>query len=180
MTMQRTIKLYKLPDAPKTKGFRQIQAKDVPKAFKLLSDYLASFDLAPVFDEEEFRHWFLPKDNVGCIECFVVENEGKITDLVSYYALPSTVMHHPVHKQIKAAYSFYNVATATNINDLIFDALISAKILHFDVFNALDLMENKKFLQDLKFGIGDGNLQYYLYNWRCPSMTPENTGLILL
>ncbi len=43
----------------------------------------------------------------------------------------------------------------------------------FDVFNALDLMENKEFLEKLKFGIGDGNLQYYLYNWKCPTMTPE-------
>lgn len=43
----------------------------------------------------------------------------------------------------------------------------------FDVFNALDLMENKEFLEKLKFGIGDGNLQYYLYNWRCPQMNPH-------
>lgn len=40
----------------------------------------------------------------------------------------------------------------------------------FDVFNALDLMDNKEFLEKLKFGVGDGFLQYYLYNWRCPSM----------
>jgi len=44
----------------------------------------------------------------------------------------------------------------------------------FDVFNALDLMENKQFLEPLKFGIGDGNLQYYLYNWRCPTMCPDD------
>lgn len=43
----------------------------------------------------------------------------------------------------------------------------------FDVFNALDLMNNKEFLEKLKFGIGDGNLQYYLYNWRCASMPPN-------
>jgi len=43
----------------------------------------------------------------------------------------------------------------------------------FDVFNALDLMDNKKFLEELKFGVGDGNLQYYLYNWRCPTIQPE-------
>ena len=49
----------------------------------------------------------------------------------------------------------------------------------FDVFNALDLMDNIDFLEKLKFGIGDGNLQYYLYNWRCPSMTPKNVGLVL-
>lgn len=51
--------------------------------------------------------------------------------------------------------------------------------LGFDVFNALDLMDNKEFLEPLKFGIGDGNLQYYLYNWRCPSMPPGKIGLVL-
>lgn len=48
----------------------------------------------------------------------------------------------------------------------------------FDVFNALDLMENKTFLEKLKFGIGDGNLQYYLYNWKCPSMAPEKVSAL--
>ncbi|KAL7028702.1 hypothetical protein ACKWTF_005961 [Chironomus riparius] len=178
MTMQRTIKLYKLPDQPKTPGFRQMTEKDVPAAFKLLIDYLKNYQLVPDFMEDEFRHWFMPKKDI--VECFIVENNGKITDMVSYYALPSTVMHHPVHRQIKAAYSFYNIATKTPLNDLMHDALVSAKNLQFDVFNALDLMENQKFLQELKFGIGDGNLQYYLYNWRCPQMKPENVGLILL
>lgn len=49
----------------------------------------------------------------------------------------------------------------------------------FDVFNALDLMENKEFLETLKFGIGDGNLQYYLYNWRCPPVAPNKVSFVL-
>lgn len=165
MTMQRTIKLYKLPDAPKIPGFRKMTEKDVPAARILLASYLAQYKLRPIFSDEEFMHWFLPQVNI--IDSFVVENaKGEITDLVSFYCLPSTVMHHPNHKQLKAAYSFYNVATSTDILELMNDALISAKNLNFDVFNALDLMENKNFLKELKFGIGDGNLQYYLYNWR--------------
>ena len=47
-----------------------------------------------------------------------------------------------------------------------------------DVFNALDLMDNEQFLQALKFGIGDGNLQYYVYNWKCPSMLPKKVSFI--
>ena len=35
-------------------------------------------------------------------------------------------------------------------------------------------------LKPLKFGEGDGHLQYYLYNWRCPTVTPNNVGLVLL
>lgn len=37
-------------------------------------------------------------------------------------------------------------------------------------------MDNKTFLEKLKFGIGDGNLQYYLYNWKCPPMDPEKVS----
>ena len=42
-----------------------------------------------------------------------------------------------------------------------------------DVFFALDLMENSEFLKDLKFGIGNGYLHYYLYNFKCPDMTEQ-------
>jgi hypothetical protein len=34
-------------------------------------------------------------------------------------------------------------------------------------------MDNRDFLEKLKFGVGDGNLQYYIYNWKCPQMNPE-------
>jgi len=47
-------------------------------------------------------------------------------------------------------------------------------------FNCLDIMHNESFLKDLKFGKGDGNLHYYLYNWRCPEMSSEKVGLVLL
>ena len=36
-------------------------------------------------------------------------------------------------------------------------------------------------LKELKFGIGDGNLQYYLYNWRVENdLMPNKVGLVLL
>lgn len=36
----------------------------------------------------------------------------------------------------------------------------------FDVFNALTLLDNPYFLEEQKFGAGDGQLHYYLYNYR--------------
>jgi glycylpeptide N-tetradecanoyltransferase len=38
--------------------------------------------------------------------------------------------------------------------------------LNFDVFNALTLLDNSLFLEQQKFGAGDGQLHYYLYNYR--------------
>ena len=42
--------------------------------------------------------------------------------------------------------------------------------LNFDVFNALSLLDNPLFLQQQKFGPGDGYLHYYLYNYRAVPM----------
>jgi len=98
--------------------------------------YLEKFDLAPIFSVEEFEHWFLPQ--TGIINSFVVEKEGKITDMVSYYTLPSSIMHHQTHKTLKAAYSFYNVSTTTPWLELMMDALISARdVSLFPIFTTL-------------------------------------------
>ncbi|NWU72864.1 NMT1 tetradecanoyltransferase, partial [Pterocles burchelli] len=175
MTMQRTMKLYRLPETPKTPGLRPMEHRDISAVHKLLTEYLKQFHLTPIMSREEVEHWFLPQENI--IDTFVVESApGEVTDFLSFYTLPSTIMNHPTHKSLKAAYSFYNVHTKTPLIDLMSDALILAKSKGFDVFNALDLMENKTFLEKLKFGIGDGNLQYYLYNWKCPSMAPEKVS----
>ena len=41
-------------------------------------------------------------------------------------------------------------------------------------------MENDKVLKELKFGVGDGNLHYYLYNWRIPETKPSQVGIVLV
>ena len=61
-----------------------------------------------------------------------------ITDMVSFYTLPSTVMSHPTHNKLKAAYSFYNVSTVTPWVDLIGDALVLAKKV-ISVYNSFYL-----------------------------------------
>ena len=43
-----------------------------------------------------------------------------------------------------------------------------------DVMNALSLMENPFFLEEQLFGAGDGQLHYYLYNYR---VAPISGGL---
>ena len=44
----------------------------------------------------------------------------------------------------------------------------------FDVVNGLTLHDNPLFLEQLKFGAGDGQLHHYLYNWRTK---PINGGV---
>lgn len=81
------------------------------------------------------------------------------------------------HRDVRTAYLYYYATEAAfgpqanndklkeRLQPLINDALILAKRFKFDVFNALSLMDNALFLEDLKFGKGDGQLHYYLYNY---------------
>ncbi|CAM9608337.1 unnamed protein product, partial [Hapterophycus canaliculatus] len=179
MTMARTMKLYKLPDSTNSTNVSAMVPEDVPSAHALLTEYLKQFKLAPQLSEDEFAHWLLPRE--GVVDCFVVKDRhGKVTDMCSFYHLPSTVIGHAKHRTLNAAYSFYNVATTVTMTELMRDSLVLARNLGMDVFNALNLMQNQEFLQTLKFGIGDGHLQYYLFNWRCKEITPEEVGLVLL
>ena len=72
-----------------------LTAADIKGACKLLNDYLTKYKLVTEFNEDEFAHWFLPRKNI--IDTFVVENDGQVTDMVSFYTLPSTVMSHPAY-----------------------------------------------------------------------------------
>jgi len=110
--------------------------------------------------------------------------DGKITDFFSFYCLESSVnpdpnkpFQVPKYPSIRAAYLFYyatetafvtpfdKAALKKRLNALMGDALILAKNNRFDVFNALSLMDNALFLTDQKFGPGDGQLHYYLFNY---------------
>uniref|UniRef100_A0A0K0DG70 Glycylpeptide N-tetradecanoyltransferase n=1 Tax=Angiostrongylus cantonensis TaxID=6313 RepID=A0A0K0DG70_ANGCA len=124
------LKCYSYPrlvliKTPATSGLRLLEKKDISSAWKLLSEYLKRFCLAPVFTKKEFEHVFTPIEDV--VYTYVVETGGKVTDMLSFYSLPSSVMHHPTHKSIRAVYSFYNVATTVPFKQLMNDALIFAQ-----------------------------------------------------
>jgi len=121
----------------------------------------------------------LPRAEV--IYSYVRENPaGLVTDVASFYSLPSSILNNEKYNLLKAAYSYWTVATTVPLHELMYDALIFARMHDFDVFNALNVMENESFLKELKFGVGDGFLQYYLYNWKCPKVEPSGMGLVLL
>jgi glycylpeptide N-tetradecanoyltransferase len=179
MTMARTLKLYSLPGSPVTPGVRPLEPRDVPAVTKMLNEYLGRFRLTQVYDEEEVLHWFTSQKRV--IDAYVVETNGKVTDMLSFYTLPSTILGHPEHNELRAAYMYYTVPGATPLKQLINDAMILAASKGYDVFNALDLQENSQWLKELKFGIGDGSLHYYLFNWRVTAaLGPSEVGLILM
>lgn len=179
MTMARFCKNYKVPGETSIAGLRPMEEKDVESACKLLKKHLDQFQLVIEFSVEDFQHWFMPRKDVITTHV-VTKEDGEVTDMISYYHLHSSIQNNDQHSHLRAAYSFYNVATSVDLEDLMRNALILAKQEDMDVFNALEQMKNKDFFDALKFGKGDGMLQYYLYNWCCPTMEPKDVGIVLL
>jgi glycylpeptide N-tetradecanoyltransferase len=155
----------------------------VPQVCKLLNEHLhAHYKVHISFDEKEVEHWLSPRK--GIFYSYVVEDDkGKITDLLSYYALNSHVLNHEKYDKINIAYASYCVAQGNDdqrLKRLFKDALILARKDDFDVFNVTEVMQHKKVLEDLMFKLGDGKLHHYLYNWKVPACEPEDIGIILM
>lgn len=88
-------------------------------------------------------HLFTPIE--GVIDTYVLDDPDdpkKISDMLSFYHLPSSVLKNKKHDRLNAAYSFYSVATKVELSSLVKDGLVMAKKVGFDVFNALNIMEN--------------------------------------
>ncbi|KAL8430629.1 hypothetical protein ACSSS7_005801 [Eimeria intestinalis] len=103
----RSKRLAPVREEPALEGLRPMKEADAPQVHKLLMSYLKALH--------------------ECANLWVFLIAGKITDLTSFYELPSSVIGHPKHKEVKAAYSFYNVATSVPLKELMQDALCLAK-----------------------------------------------------
>ena len=92
--MSKHVKRFALPAEPNIEGLRPMKVEDAPQVHKLLNEFLSQFKFHVTFSQEEIVHFFIPRE--GIIESFVIEDKsGKITDFISFYSLPSTVLQNP-------------------------------------------------------------------------------------
>ena len=92
----------------------------------MLNDYLASHNFAIQYSEEEIAHFLLPKDKV--IYTFVDGPVGgKLTDLFSFYYLPSQVLKHEQYSELCVCYTYYNVSTTGRLQEGMQDMLLKAQ-----------------------------------------------------
>jgi glycylpeptide N-tetradecanoyltransferase len=118
------------------------------------------------------------------LSSFVVQEGQEIVGFISFYHLPSSILRlkNPEYKNLNAAYSYYMIPGKYTLLEMYESALILAKTEGFDVFNALDILDNKTIFEELLFKPGDGFLHYYLYNWKLKTLglVPELVGKVLV
>lgn len=179
LNLARAKRIYSLPKETTIPGLRPMKKSDSEAVFKLLNKYLDQFKIHAHYSLEECAHWFTPREKV--VYSYVVENSNhEITDFISFYLLPSSILKHETYKTLNASYSFFNVPGSVSLKELMKNALILAKNQDFDVYNALNVMENESVFTELLFGRGDGSLKYYFYNYSTPEILPDELGIVLM
>lgn len=78
---------YKVEAHPLTKGLRPMKPSDVPAVRDLLVRYSERFHLRQEWTDEEVSHFLCSDVSKGVVTSSVVEENGKITDFISYYLL---------------------------------------------------------------------------------------------
>ncbi|XP_020792388.1 glycylpeptide N-tetradecanoyltransferase 1b [Boleophthalmus pectinirostris] len=176
--VQTAVKINKLPDVIKTQGLRPMTTDDIAAVHSLLQSNKSMFDLSTSFSVEEVEHWLLPRENL--VYSYVIQGEdGGLTGAFSFYGLSSKVLNHFLHTELREAQLLFCICSSADPVELMQDALILAKKKGFDIFRALDVMDNKSFLEKLKFNISSNSLNFYLYNWQCPTINPDKVGFVL-
>jgi glycylpeptide N-tetradecanoyltransferase len=80
---------------------REMEAKDVAKVTKLLNTELEKYKLKLKLSEKDVAHMILPRENV--VFAYVAENpeNQQITDFISFYSLPSSILKSGIHGHTK-------------------------------------------------------------------------------
>lgn len=101
-----------------------------------------------MYTRETFAHQFLSRANI--VSSFVVEENGKITDFISFYIIPTTVISQKL--TLKIAYIYYCASNRTT--ELVSDILPIVRDMGIDCFNVLNFGQFKDSIQVSDFVSG--------------------------
>jgi glycylpeptide N-tetradecanoyltransferase len=159
-------------------NIRKIETKDMEICCKLLNQYHNKFKISILFSLEEFIHQFTFRENI--IETYVVENNGQITDMLSFYFIPSKLNNKYKYTDITKAYIYYYFYTETDLVKLIENGIYLMKKKKMDMVNVMKQYDNDKFIDKLKFKEGNGELNFYFYNWKCPQIEQNDMAIVMV
>lgn len=156
-------------------GTREMTGDDTIQVFALYNEKSEGYKIYEKMEIEEFKHNFTNRHNL--FYTLVYEDGGKITEFGSFYILDTLCKES--NARIKTAYLYYYYSRSVS-NDMIKDLVLYAKNSGCDMFNALNIMDNERFFEELHFETGNGTLHYYFYNWKTAYVNNDQVHLVLM
>lgn len=157
--------------------------KYVSQACDLLNKYLSKYIIHPIFTKEEFIKRFMGDNNSQVVSYVLInkDNSDKVEDFVSYYTYNLKTRNKEKadnfeEKSITVGHLYYYTSTCETAYRLVNDALILAKNVGIDLFNATTIMENNTLLRELQFEEGPTKFHNNLFNWNLSDVDPSQIG----
>jgi len=193
---------FSLPARHGIEGLRPMESGDAERVVALLASHNQGQGLWRQWDADTVRHTLLPRH--GVVFSWVVEQGGVVTDLLSFYSVPSLILGEEEKDNaeqyssngeagansgagtepgaINNAYLYYTVAKTLPIEQLVRAGLILAKQLGFDAFTALGIggLPAQLLKPECNFTLGTGILRYYLFNHQCVAKDPGHIAFVAL
>ena len=183
------MKIHGMMDMALIGSPRQMESRDIQVVYELFKTYTEKYSLHFKLSQNDIAHHLLPRNKTVYTIVFESEQDGKptVTDFISFYSQPYQVLkqHGHSHSSVNSAYLYYYAATKNSLTEMVKYAMHFAKELadiKFDLFNCLNIMEYSTFVDALKFGMGDGTLNYYMYNYQVKTgfMQPNGVAAIIV
>ena len=122
-----------------------------------LNKNILNLSLGYYFDIELFKHTFLNP----IINCWVIFNKGKITDMISCYNQKSKLANNKLINNCNLFYYFNNKNSLEKLVSIVIKYSIKNNIDRVKVLNIMDYNNLKNF----NFDEGLVKINYYIYNW---------------
>jgi glycylpeptide N-tetradecanoyltransferase len=175
LSLSSYLKLNKVwPDF--TLKFRELNEKDITICCQLLNKFNQKFKIFKVFDDQLFKHHFLPQKDI--ISSLIVEKDNQITHFISFYYLDVNVLNNDKVKVINKAYLYYYFYFDDNFEELVQNALLFLKNKGVDVVDCIDQMDNNTIFKNCKFNKGSAYLNFTNMNWICPKVESKDVCVV--
>ena len=120
----------------------------------------------------------MPQKNI--LQSFVVEENSKITDFMSYYILPATVQtKDSIVKEVKIAYLYYYATNKVGFEAMLRQVLLCAQKDDCALFSTIATRGIEDALLKEQFNQGTDYTNFYLYNWKTAAIASPMFGLVL-
>jgi len=168
---------YKLANKLNNENFVKLEERHIDQCFDLYINYSNKFHFHPIFSKEQFKSMLLSKNFIT----YVIKNEeNEAEDFISFYKTTVSVLNNKKYKTFTVANLAYYSTVNHSLYKLLDNILIVSKQMNFDLFTALDIMENKNIIEIFNFFKSRDTVNYYLYNYNSNQLLSSQVGFINL
>ena len=160
---------------------RRMNVDDTDDVYTLLNKFMSKYKVHQVFSKKEILHLFV--NDIMYTNVIVDNKSKKIIGMYSIYSIKSRLLFKNKHSHIDFSYLYYYCYDKNyiTVNDIIKESRLLAVETGHDILNITNTMDypsiNNERLIDYHT---DTKLYYYLYNYVCNDINPEELGVLLV